>query len=322
MGDPAFHLPDDRRVLLFRLLGGAEPEPLAPDDAGAQLLDRLLLPRLRKVYRDAAKPWPEDTEDLVHDVRVASRRLVEALALVRPVVGKKRARRAMRKAKQLRKALGASREADVLVADFRRLTEAAGMGEEVVHALDAMSAHGQDSLQKMKADHPPEALLSEAVDVLRFAATPRASTPLYALASRHLYARAEAAAPLVRTLEHEARWPEHHQLRIKAKHLRYTVEILSAPFSDSIDGRAVVGRLKEIQDALGVLNDAQDLLDWLRRPALEKDLGKRVLERVRAQADQERRARYARARDLVLGEVPTLLGDVRRSAGLIGPIDA
>lgn len=315
-------LPDDRRALLALMLGGHDLGPAQAEDRGRTLLARLLLPRVRKVYLETANPWPEDAETLVHESRVASRRLVETLELLCPAVGRARAKDAQRRAKALRQALGASREADVLVADFRALTHNAGMGEETVHALDAMTEHGQGALQAAKENYPPERLLQYGVDVLRLAATPTTAAPLSALAGPHLYARVEAAAPLVETLHDPEQSPAHHRLRIRVKHLRYTAELLGESFEAAFDAKATIGRLKTLQDALGVLNDAQDLLAWLKRPALKKALGKKTCKKVRKLADELRLSRYGFAKVVVLEQAPLLFADLRRAAGVIGPIGA
>lgn len=310
----------DRRVFLFQLLDEAPPEPVRPLDEGRRLLGRLFLPHLRASYVAAARPWPEDTEDLVHDVRVATRRLVENLALARPMLGAKVSRRAARRAKRLRRALGAPRESDVLVADFRRLAESAGLAASAVHALDAIAEHGEEALEAVKREYPPERLLGDAVDLLVATTTPKRVLPLHEVAGLHLYSRLETARALLPALEQDGAWALHHDLRIACKQIRYAVEALGPAFAEALQPERTIQRMKKFQDALGVLNDAQDLIEWLSRPFVVDALGPKLLRKVRDAAETERSARYETARGRVLADAPPVFAELRRGAGLIGPL--
>lgn len=310
----------DRRVLLAELQGKGEPSELTPELAEAELAYNLLLPRLRAVYREASRPWPEETEALVHDVRVASRRLAAALTLLGPVLDPRTVKRAKRRAKALRNALGVSREVDVMVGEFHRLAEAAELDERAVHALDMLVERGQHALRKAKEAHPPEQLLRHGVDVLVAALRPRSALTLRALAGPHLYDTVTRASALVETLTASDCPEEHHQLRIECKHVRYAVEILAPAFPEHLDGATLTEQMKAVQDALGILNDAQDLLHWLQGPLLADAVGAEAAARVVALAQAEREARYEAARDLVLPEGPLLFGDLRRAAGLISQL--
>jgi CHAD domain-containing protein len=312
--------PRDRRILLAELLAEGEVEPPRPDTADAALTYPVLLPRVRAVYAQAARPWPEDTEALVHDVRVATRRLAAALALLRPLLGGGAARRGRRRAKALRNALGVSREADVMVADFRRLAEATALDDAAVHALDALIERGQAALQKTSAAYPPERLLRHGLDLLSTAAAPPHRGDLRGLAAPHLYAAVTAAEALLEPLQHPHRPEEHHQLRIECKHVRYAVELLAPAFPELLDGPALADAMKGVQDALGVLNDAQDLREWLQASLLDEAVGAAAAAEIRTRAEAERQARYEAARDLVLADAPRLFGELRRAAGLMGQL--
>ena len=297
----------DRRALFARLQDDGTP-PLSADARGSRLLLNLLAPAVHRVYWTLAQPWPKDIESMVHDARVSARRLEETLALVSPSIRATPCRQARQRVKTLRRALGASREAAVIRQDLRRL---GGDADAVPARSDERSA-----LQRAMAPYSVERLIRHGLDVLSLAARPIRKIPLRILASRHLYTRCVRAEPFLDTIDDASAGVEHHQLRIRFKRLRYTVEVLGQPFSDFLASEGVLTDLKAIQDALGAINDAQDVLKWLD----QRTNGSAPP--LRAAADATRRKRYATARELVHDRAWPVLGVLRRAAGHIGPLPA
>ena len=122
---------------------------------------------------------------------------------------------------------------------------------------------------------------------------PFARDALRALA-RRLHAEAEGMA--------ERGAEELHDVRIRAKKLRYTAEFLRSLFRRKA-AKAYLGALAELQDRLGSINDA------ITARALLDDL-----ERVRPAADAEDRAR---ARALIAGWASARIAeDLRAVPGL------
>ena len=310
----------DRRVLLTVLLS-PEPTPaLTADDEGSVFLRRLLVDRTRNVYRPLALPWPDNAEKLVHESRVGCRRLVEALRLAMPAIGRPRAQTAILRARDLRRALGGAREAHVMIADLRRLARRASLTDEATRGLDALRASGTEALAKASKTYPPEQLLADGIDVLTLAETPRRPLPLRQLAARHLFRRAEEVKSLLVCMEEPERVRDHHRLRVRFKSLRYTVEILAKPFSEEVDARRVILQAKAMQDALGVLNDAQDLLVWLGNKHVAAHLEPPVVEAMREVVQCEQEERFEVARDSVCKVGYNVATDLQRAAGKIGRI--
>lgn len=307
----------NRRILRSQLLDQDAIEPPAPDTQGAEMALRLLLPRARRVYEPSIAPWPENTEDLVHDVRVASRRLVEALSLLKPILPARRVKKVERRLKMLRRALGESREADVMVADFRRLATQAGWQDDVIHALDAMAETGRTAMAKVAYDYPPERLLRHGLDLLElgFQATTRS---LRDIASRHLMMRIASAEHDLPTLTQPEASPAHHRLRVRFKTLRYTIEILGVSFPEEYNRPAIIPPLKRVQNALGCLNDADDLYHWLNRPTVKRRLDAAQFQTIRELALNLKQTRYVRAHEVVFRQAPPVLADLGRIAGRIG----
>lgn len=307
----------DRRVLLARLEKAVHMSPLEAEDTDSTLLEKLFYPQLVECHLQAARPWPEDTVDLVHDVRVASRRLVEALALAAPMLKKRRVKEARTFAKGLRQALGEGREADVMRVDLEKLMSRIGLEREAVAVEDIA---GGDPLHAVRVAYPPSLLLARAVDVMVMAAAPKKTgVTTRHLAGPHLALRAAETEPLIDSVRDPERLEDQHQLRIRFKRLRYTVEMIAPAFPDLIDKKAVLKSLKSMQDALGDLNDMKDLVAWLDTKAAHGELAAArtaVLEAGRLELER----RQSEAQELVLSTAPELVKELGRTAGLVGPL--
>lgn len=307
------------RTPLGKLAKAQKAEALDPEASGEDLLRSLLLSRARDVYVPPSEPWPEDPESMVHDVRIATRRLAEAVGLVQPMLGEKTTLLVRKDAKRLRRALGARREADVLKIDFERLRKEAALPAHVGQTvLDRLNQNGAEALAAARAYYTKERLArrAERVRIACRAKGPRVT--LRNLAAPHLFER--ALAPEVR-LEHLSN-PEageaHHALRVDFKRLRYATEILALAFGDLEDFPDLLKQLKGLQDVLGVLQDANDLLTFLGR----SDVRAATAEPERLQlvkcAEAQRGHRHGIARDEVLRVAPEVLARIRRTAGKMG----
>lgn len=245
------------------------PAPLAAGDAGAELIARLLEPRVHAVYARALEPWPEDPTELVHDLRVATRRLREALALARPLLPAEETRAADRRAQRFGRALGPLRTADVMLTLVR-----SRFGE--VEALTAHLERVRDrALSRARAEFPPEKLTRHGLRALALLPRPEDSgLPLSAIAPAHLAARAREAAALLPWFDRPGATEEQHRLRIRLKRLRYAVEILRQAYPAALEARAAVAPLKALQDTLGDLRDAEELLALVRARARKRGVGR------------------------------------------------
>jgi CHAD domain-containing protein len=309
----------ERRRARLEAAAAEIPKSPAPSDTGRRLLRALLLPRLLDVYGPVSRPWPDDTRDLVHDTRVASRRFVEALELARPLLSEKTFRRAKRDAKALRRALGARREADVMAADLETLVKAAGLPPSIAEPVEAaLTASGEAAFAEARAHWTPKRALKAANRVLEALDEPIPDLSWRDVGAPHLYDRANRPQARLPKLSDPAASPAHHALRVDFKHLRYATEILSEPFPETIDARTWVKELKALQDALGVLQDADDLLRFLEGEAIREATRPGDLARLRAEAGRQKATRHAHAEALVLARAPDLLGALRRASGKIG----
>ena len=215
----------------------------------------------------------EDIE-YVHRARVASRRLRAALVMFRDCFDTATPKRWRKEVRRLTEGLGDARDKDVqiafltgLLAETRRKDCCPGIAlvlarlerrrgraqPEVVRALDRFEASGVGGQILTTVKKTLEASQKHEVDV----------------ASAAVFARAEEAVSprLEELLSHQTSLadPEdqagHHQMRIAAKRLRYTMEICKPPYGDRLD--EFIAAAKQLQSLLGEIHDCDVWVEHL-----------------------------------------------------------
>ncbi len=265
--------------------------------------------------------------EALHDFRVAVRRLRSTLRAYRPVLGDAIRRRHERALRDLTRATGAGRDAEVgrawLAAEQDRLEAGAReIADALIADLEAETRSGYESarsaagpdfrrLEKRlrrrlrclaRLDDPND---GGAAAVRSFAAAFDRILPAFA-------GSLDESLDAVGTVEDRT---EAHRARIRGKRVRYILE----PLLDEVEGVvALVDRLKELQDAVGDLRDLHLLEE--RVEALEASPGgEDLLARIRArQAD-----RFAEFEAAWLGEARNgffeELEDLRRRVASAAP---
>jgi len=197
------------------------------------------------------------TEDMeaVHDLRVASRRLSDALNLMGAWVGRKRTARAQRALKRIRKAFRNVRDLDV----FRlSLSEDAGQGMiDIDLAAQIESIFGERRQRALaearRTAEQPEC--SEEIDAIEqmnetfLELAQRKPGKLEKQLGRMLQERAEAL------LEHDPRMEEAnlHETRICVKKMRYCAQLVDT--CKCLGSHNLMDLLVEMQDTLGHWSD-------------------------------------------------------------------
>jgi exopolyphosphatase / guanosine-5'-triphosphate,3'-diphosphate pyrophosphatase len=233
-----------------------------------------LLKRLRKteaLIEPAALRAEEDIEH-VHKLRVATRRAQAALDVFSEAIDE-RSRKTLRKAlKSIRRAASPARDADVHLLALEALPEASSADERegVRHAIERTREERESA----------QAALVELVETgaARKLAKRRERLDAGALAPE--IARRAGASALnraARDLEEAAsadltEIERLHDVRKRAKHLRYTLELLEGLVDDGARERTL-GELRLLQDSLGALNDQASILDRLERYHRELERG-------------------------------------------------
>jgi CHAD domain-containing protein len=205
--------------------------------------------------------------EAVHHARVATRRLRSDLRTLRPVLDERWANVIDRELRWLAGLLGELRDADVLQERIGRrvghLSDAdVEVGAQLVAALDSSRDVAADALHRAFDSHRYARLLDglvEAADVPQVVSPDADARPvlrgLVEAPWHQLRKRARKA------LHHDSPVPELHELRIRAKRVRYAFDIAGLVF----DGAAAHSkRVGGLQDELGELHDAAVCEEWLR----------------------------------------------------------
>lgn len=214
-------------------------------------------------WRDRT-PSPEDLRAL----RVASRRLRAFVVLFAPQLGEKHARRLNRRLRKITRALGPVRDGQAVVALLQATYDEADEAENALEraALEHLLVQlrreqrpalreGLDALRQAQL-RPLAEQLGEALDRV-CGGLVRAGPRVHAYAWRALGPRADNLLASIPPRDLAATNEALHELRIAAKRLRYTLEMVR-PLLGSAD--ATTRRVaKKVQRSLGEHRDATQL---------------------------------------------------------------
>ncbi len=203
---------------------------------------------------------PEDTEAL-HDFRVAIRKLRSTLRAYRGPLGSAASKKIRGRLRDLGRATNAGRDAEVqrswVSTEREKLKRSRRAG--IKRMLKTLDQEVEEGYAAARADVRG--------DFERTAATlrPRLEEPGHETAERFATVAgrnlSEQASELLRHLAgiRGADWKEEaHEARIQAKRLRYLLEPLVREIARA---RSLIARLRQLQDLLGDLRDAQVLED-------------------------------------------------------------
>jgi CHAD domain-containing protein len=217
-------------------------------------------------------------EESVHQLRVESRRLRVALALVSDNPAGRRTKRARRLLQELIRTAGTSRDLDVLFEIY----------DEHLKQAPARTPE-QTSLRRRLADarrrgrlRMLDALLDLEICQLRAdlrelvarggSPIPVVDERIHELAAREGEALVEGFANIGAQLDPEAL----HGLRRRARRLRYSVEVAQAIVDD--EDKNATKSWKTLQDLIGTIHDHHVLAEWLaKQAASDRKRGKRRL---------------------------------------------
>lgn len=205
--------------------------------------------------------------EAVHQSRVALRRLRAAMTLFKPLLGDPESARLKSGLKLLGSSLGSARDLDVLIERMSALELMTSFDKEsLIAALERKRAEAYDhAVEALSEPHTARLLFDVAAWLEGGRWLENGDAAFKTLRDRPLvdYAACELArrskklrkdAPKVRRLEPS----ERHEVRIKAKKVRYAAEFF-APLAKGATNRkaarAFIAALKPFQDALGELND-------------------------------------------------------------------
>jgi CHAD domain-containing protein len=261
-------------------------------------LIKLTQRRLEKYATLLPKVLVSDDPETVHDLRVWSRRLQQALCVIPPSGQANKIKKIIRVLRDVRQILGPCRDLDVNIALLQSKREAGGTGS-VQRAWESM----QNELESQR-----QALIERArrdiagQDHFKFIIRVQS---LIACAERDYDPLEQITAAMIKSMDGwdksftaARKQPDAaalHALRIAGKKLRYRAELLAALGQPKVN--TLIKTLKEIQKTLGDWHDRSVLLHhvaaFIGRPAFladHPDIGRILLaemekERLRSDTD-------------------------------------
>ena len=252
-------------------------KPIIPDKMSAQMRTGkaaalFVAAKLEEVNLHAGAAIGGDIEG-IHDMRVAVKRLREALRLFRRVLPRKRRRRVMLDVEELNDALGRVRDSDVMMthvtwvgeqdAAAREATDAAGA--VWVEARQAALGHLIEVHQRITDSEQFEGRLRQLVSAAAKRHRGPNDLPLDAFAYLAVTASAERVRERLAQVGREGDPTVLHRLRIAVKRLKYCIE----PFRTLLPALAEAYRpVADTQEALGLVHDF-DILEEALSAQLE-----------------------------------------------------
>ncbi|NMC73087.1 MAG: CHAD domain-containing protein [Geobacteraceae bacterium] len=214
-----------------------------------------------------------DAED-IHDLRVASRRLREGLALFSPCYPRKKISRLRGSIRKITDILGDLRNIDEGLAFFR--AEAGelgnGQGEELARCIQLYEKNREEARKDLKRDlrrMNPRTLRKMFVRTVHapylFDPPPGAADPFAAIedfAREKIDLRLEPVLALIPVARRPEEAAAQHRLRIAIKRYRYRLEVLSPLMGEGY--RDVHAQVKAYQEILGRLHDLDVFRELIR----------------------------------------------------------
>lgn len=243
-----------------------------------------------------------DACELVHQLRVATRRAAAAIQLYRPLIPRRDRKWFRRRLRDIRQAAGRVRDLDVLLLNRHTTDELppdllTRLGESRSEALGPLRSLNRDLEQGERLRRRSRRLIHK----VRRRDEPIGERSLADWGAARLRREAErffAAAPAdlhdVEAL---------HRFRVRGKRLRYALELLAPAFPDHMKTETYP-LVVELQDRLGKIHDcdvaANRFLDWAAATAEPADA-----ERLRTAARRQCRARERLVTEFAAWWAPT-----------------
>jgi CHAD domain-containing protein len=216
--------------------------------------------------------------EYVHQARVASRRLRAALGMFSGCFPDARMKKWQKEIKQLTGRLGAARDADVQIEflkDFISKIPAAGKGlrpglrrvtlrvkqkrhkiqPKIVKILDRLKKDGIIPDMRAEAARTERRLSRQNIDIR--------SPYVYEELRQHIEKRLDELLSCQDCLQNPDDKTGHHDMRIAAKRLRYTLEISNLPFERRLSANIEI--MKRLQSLLGKVHDCDVWIEDLAK---------------------------------------------------------
>ena len=207
------------------------------------------------------------SEESVHDLRVASRRLLSAFEVIETWTGLKKIRTARKELKRVLKIFSPVRDAHV---QQMLLRDVSRVGPAVRRLMDSLQSQEEKRIRKAakkvkaikpKATRNAMKATRKWIRMMTFTGAANLNGNLSAFARRSLGVRFEAAQTLCRVADRR-NIDTLHQMRIAFKKYRYMAEFLQ-PVLPRLTDRTLK-RMHDYQSALGDIHDLDVLINTTR----------------------------------------------------------
>ncbi len=246
---------------------------LSPDMPVAAAAARVLDARLNAVWHwlPMAATRSSENAEYVHQLRVATRRAVAAIRIFSPVLDGAAADKMRATLRRIREAASEARNWDVLLQRFQRTAPAdspstARVIDQIRRRREQAQAPLQATCEAVSAADFPGQVAS-----LLAAVQPRSSQRSFGSYARRC--SRTAAKKFFRAAVADLDQEENlHSLRIRAKKLRYVMEVAATAFEPQFI-RRLYPRVELLQEVLGTINDhatARRLFDDWRKEAEDR----------------------------------------------------
>jgi len=208
--------------------------------------------------------------DAVHDMRVASRRLREAMRLLAPLYPARDFSRWYRRIRKVTRALGPVRDSDVFIEEFSRLVPEFGEGgrRALAFLVGHRAGRREHELEVLNGQLAALDLEQNRASLVRLAhavvGTPDAARPFADFAHAAIAERGATVLGAQTAALDERNMAQQHALRIDYKRLRYALEAFAPCYEE--DFNELHETLVAFQDALGEMHDLHVFLDLVRDP--------------------------------------------------------
>ena len=254
------------------------------DDGYRMLAAQCLRKQASRLTKQIKLVGAEGQLEVIHQARVAARRLTAAFCAFAPHLPRKKAKRWRRDISRAVKRLGAARDKDVQIVFLRKVLkktpdrtlrpgirrlmvrirqERHALQPKVVKAAGKLRKSGTLKAIRRRADAMLASLPPEGATI---------QTPAVFAARQQILKSLDRVVAYESCLFNPAGIAQHHEMRIAAKELRYTMELFRPAYEGDLDGS--LAATKKLQDMLGDLHDCDawgqllpDFLDGERKRA-------------------------------------------------------
>ncbi len=236
-----------------------------------------------------------DPED-IHDLRVASRRMREGVALFAPCYPEENINRLDKQVKKITRLLGDIRNTDEAIFFFTALMDEVGdtCRDDLEPFLASCRKKRKREVRKLKAGLERIAA-GELIDLYTrtinslplFTPTPHGIdllSPLSGYARDALDSRFNAIRALLPQAREKEAIEAQHRLRIAVKHFRYRMELLSFLFG--ADYQQLHAAVKSYQEVLGTMHDLDVFSEIAKKAGFSPESENSVLDAIRAKREK------------------------------------